>query len=266
MKEKTYINIIPMKKKFLYTLLILITTFLYIFSLSQLKMNVQGGTSSLLKAFDFLMRMLHFDFSEWQDVLKAAVESFSVAILATIISAVLAFFISFLAASNVSIRFLPAFIKGVSAVVRAIPTLIWALIFVAYLGFGPFAGVLGLCFHSTAYLIKAFSESIEEVKGGCLEAMRATGASWIQAMARGVVPTIQTSLISWTALRFEINVGQSAILGLVGAGGIGQELTINMRSYDFGKAGFVLLIIALMSFGIELLFHKLKLKVDNTKL
>lgn len=260
------INIIPAKQKFIYISIFVIAAGLYIFSLWELKLQSFGGPETILKALGFMKRMVFMDLGEWKEVLYAALQSISVAILATIISAFFAFFTSFFAAANVSVKGLAFVIKGLASLIRVVPTLVWALIFVAYLGLGPFAGVLGLCFHSFAYLVKAFSQSIEEVKEGGIEAMKATGASWVQIMARGVVPTIKTSVISWTALRFEINIAQSTILGLVGAGGIGHELSFNMRVYDFEKSGFVLLVIFFMSFGIEMLFNKLKLNVDNSKL
>ncbi|MBZ4653814.1 MAG: phnE [Peptococcaceae bacterium] len=258
------ISIISEKQRVLYTLLFIGTLVLYFFSLYQLKLEFKGGWENVLKALSFAKRMLlHMDLSDWKDVLTAAMESISIAVLATIISATLAFFVSFAAASNVSLRVVSNLCKAVAAVVRAVPTLIWTLIFVAYLGLGPFPGVLGLFFHSFAYLVKAFSQSIEEVKEGNIEALKATGASWVQTMAKGVYPPITTAVISWTALRFEFNLGMSSILGFVGAGGIGMELSNTMRIFDFEKAGFVVLIIFLMSFSVEMLFHKLKLNVDK---
>lgn len=265
MSQTARIELVPRKQRWLFPLLGFGAALLLGFSLVRLDLAGKFGWTGVQKAAGYALQMLQFDFTGWQDILLAALESISVAITATVVSAIFAFFTSFLAASNVSVRGVPLFFKGLAATIRAVPTLIWALIFVAFLGFGPFAGVLGLCFHSYAYLVKAFSESIEEVDAGCLEALRATGASWSQTMARGVVPTIKTSIISWTALRFEVNIGQSSILGLVGAGGIGHELSLNMRMFEFGRAGFVLFIVFLMSFSVEMLFNKLKINVDKTR-
>jgi phosphonate transport system permease protein len=117
--------------------------------------------------------------------------------------------------------------------------------------------------HSLAYLIKAFAEAIENVKPEVIEALKASGASWWHIAARGVFPSIKTSLVSWTALRFEINIGQSTILGFVGAGGIGYELAKNVRMYNFHRAGLVVLVLFLLNFGVEFLFRKLKLGIDK---
>jgi len=251
------------KNSFLITIVIIVV--LYVISLVKLDLKLNFGFEYLLKAVDIIGRMFHFDFSEWKDVISAALTSLAVAALATIISAVLAFFVSFMAASNVSNSITSKICKGLAAWVRAVPTVIWTLIFVAYLGLGPFPGVLGLSLHSFAYLLKAFSQSIEEVREENIEALRATGATWILVMTKAVLPSIITSLISWIALRFEINVGESSILGFVGAGGIGHEVSSNMRGFQFEKAGFVVLVVFLMSFGIEMIFHRFKLNVDKNQ-
>jgi phosphonate transport system permease protein len=257
------ISLVPARTGLIKKAVLIGVLLLFIASLFQLRLELTGTLENIGKAFTYLARMVRMDFSIWEDVLVAALESLSVAVLATIISAVPAFFLSFFAATNVSVKWLAWCLKALCSLIRAIPTLIWALMFVAFLGFGPFPGVLGLFFHSFAYLVKAYSQSIEEVNPGCIEAIRATGASWLQIMTKGVVPTIKTAAISWTALRFEFNIGQSAILGLVGAGGIGHVLSVNMRFFEFEKGGFIVLVIFIMSFGVEMLFNKLKLNQDK---
>lgn len=263
MNQVKNIRIILPRQKWICGLTVISILFAYLFSLFQLKLQFFGDADTFTRALTFAKRMLTPDFSNWQEVLYAALESLCVSVFATILSVVLAFFTGFFAATNTSAKGAVLLLKGLVSLIRAVPTLIWVLIFVAFLGLGPFAGVLGLLFHSYAYLVKAFSQSIEEVDEGEIEALKATGASWVQTMAGSVVPSIRTSVISWTALRFEINVGQSSILGLVGAGGIGHELSLAMRNYNFEAAGFVMLVIFLMSFAIEMLFNKLKLNVDN---
>lgn len=257
------INIISKKQKYTSSMLLILVMSLYILSIIKLDMNLNFTIEYFKKAIDIIIRMLNFDFGDWKEVLSAAFTSLAVAALATIISSIFAFFISFVAASNVSNSLASGICKGIAAWIRAVPTLIWTLVFVAFLGLGPFPGVLGLSLHSFAYLVKAFSQSIEEVRKENIEALKSTGASWLMVMSKAVIPSIITSLISWIALRFEINVGESSILGFVGAGGIGHEISSNMRGFQFEKAGFVVLIIFLMSFGIEMLFHKLKLNVDK---
>lgn len=259
------IDITSKKQKNFLRITILIVFIIYVISIVNLNLKLNLGLEYFLKAVDIMFRMIHFDLSEWNDVISAALTSLSVAVLATIISAVFAFFMSFIAASNVSNSFVTKVCKGVAAWIRAVPTIIWTLIFVAYLGLGPFPGVLGLSLHSFAYLLKAFSQSIEEVKKENIEALRATGASWVLVMTKAILPSIVTSLISWIALRFEINVAESSILGFVGAGGIGHEVSSNMRGFQFEKAGFVVLVVFLMSFGIEMIFHRFKLNVDKNQ-
>lgn len=238
---------------------------LILISLLKLNLSFRGGFSSIGKIAQLFGQLFSMDFTDAKDVFIGAAVSLSVAFLATVLSALAAFFVAFAAASNVSNNYVASIIKGITGVIRAVPTLIWTLIFVAYLGLGPFPGVLGLSFHSFAYLVKAYSQSMEEVDPGKIEALRGVGANFPQIMKHGVFTPVKTALISWTALRFEINVGQSSILGLVGAGGIGQELSLAMRGFQFGKAGFIILVIFVMSFSIEMLFHRFKMNVDHKK-
>lgn len=266
MNNRQRIPLVSAKRKtfgFIFTSLVIL---LFIFSLYKLNLQNKGGIESYKRALNIIGKLFRMEFSEVKEIFLAAIQSLSVAFLATILSALLAFFVSFTAATNVSNNFLSSFWKTVTGVIRAVPTLIWTLVFVAYIGLGPFPGVLGLGFHSFAYLVKAYSQSIEEVKPGNIEALKALGANWIQTMKSGVFPPVKTAMLSWTALRFEINVGQSSILGLVGAGGIGQELSLAMKGFHFNRAGFIILVIFIMSFSIEMLFHRFKLNVDKNKL
>lgn len=257
MKENSKdIEIVPKKQKHIRIAIILTIIILFVISLINLDLAVNFTVEYFLKALNVIYRMLHFDLSNWKEVLLAAFESISVAALSTILSAIAAFFVSFFAATNISNNIISKIIKGIAAWIRAVPTTIWTLIFVAYLGLGAFPGVLGLSLHSFAYLVKAFSQSIEEVRIESIDAIRATGASWIMVISKAIVPSTITALISWVALRFEINVAQSSILGFVGAGGIGQQVSSTMKGYKFEQAGFVVLVIFLMSFSIEMLFHK----------
>lgn len=262
--NKNRIDIVSKKQKRNTVIVLVVVAILYVVSVINLNLELNFTIDYLKNAGNILFRMLHLDFSEWQDVLSAGFTSLAVAALATIVSAIFAFFISFFAATNVSNGVVASLIKGIAAWIRAVPTLIWTLIFVAFLGLGPFPGVLGLSFHSFAYLLKAFSQSIEEVRPESIEAIRATGASWLMIMSHAVVPGITTAMISWIALRFEINVAESTILGFVGAGGIGHEISSTMRGFQFEKAGFVILVVFIMSFSIEMLFRRLKLNVDKT--
>ncbi|MDF2958769.1 MAG: phnE [Paenibacillus sp.] len=232
----------------------------FVFCLVQLNFDYIKILEGTLKFITSLSLMFPPNADEWNHVLAAALESLQIAIVGTVLAVVIAFFLSFLAAENISPR-TSWLVKGFASFLRAIPTLVWALIFIVAVGMGPFPGILAICTHAVGMLIKVFSQSIEEVDEGMIEAMRATGAGWLQIVFQGVVPSVFTSFLAWSVFRLEIDIAESSILGIVGAGGIGWEIANAMRQYEFDRAGFVALVIFAMVFSVELLSNRLKKKV-----
>ncbi|MGN8646121.1 phosphonate ABC transporter, permease protein PhnE [Gracilibacillus sp. HCP3S3_G5_1] len=242
--------------------IVLCGVLLFAISLYQLDIDYSNLWAGTLEFFTMIGEMFPPDFSEWRYVIPAAIESLQVAILGTIIAVVISLVLAFLAAENLTTnKFLPRAVKGFATLMRVIPTIIWALIFIVAVGLGPLPGVLAIAVHSLGMLIKVFAQSVEEMDDGKIEALKASGANWFQIVAQGVIPTVFTALLSWTILRLEIDIGESTILGLVGAGGIGWELTRAMRTYDFNSALFITILIFVMIFSVEMISNRLKLKV-----
>lgn len=190
------------------------------------KVPLDQATFSALE--DFGMMLLqpwlagHFTL---QDVALGTLESLALAALTTFIGAVIAFVLGLFAAMNLSNKAASNVIKAIMSVFRAVPTILWVLIFTVAIGLGPEAAVTGLLFHSIAYLVKAYSESFEEVDPGVVEALRASGASWWQVVFQAIVPEKITEMLSWTFIRFEINFVNAVAVGAVaGAGGVGYQL------------------------------------------
>jgi phosphonate transport system permease protein len=127
--------------------------------------------------------------------------------------------------------------RTIMNIVRSVEPLIWAVIAVAVVGLGPFAGIVALTLHTIAALGKLYSEAIESIDPGPIEAIQATGATWIQTVFYAVVPQIVPPFISFTIYRWDINVRMSTVIGLVGGGGIGFLLVQWMRLLDFRAAG-----------------------------
>ncbi|WP_339226249.1 ABC transporter permease subunit [Oceanobacillus sp. FSL K6-2867] len=181
-------------------------------------------------------------------------------VLATVIGAIIALLLAFLAAENLSKPWISKAVRVVVAFIRAVPTVLWVLIFAIAAGLGSEAAVLGMLFHSIAYLVKAFSESFEEVDSGILEAMRATGSNWWHVVTHGVLPSTFTYLLSWTFLRFEINFGVAVAMGAAaGAGGIGFELFMASGFYfDLREVGFITYAILVIAIILEIVSTRLK--------
>ncbi|WP_243297097.1 ABC transporter permease subunit [Bacillus litorisediminis] len=180
--------------------------------------------------------------------------------LSTIIGAVIAIFLALFSASNLSNEWVSKIIRIIMAFIRAVPTVLWVLIFAIAAGLGSEAAVLGMLFHSIAYLVKAFSESFEEVDKGILEALRATGANWWHIVTHAVIPSTFTYLLSWTFLRFEINFSVAVAMGAAaGAGGIGFELFMASGFYfDMREVGMITYIILIIAIILEVISTRLK--------
>ena len=169
--------------------------------------------------------------------------------MATFFGVILAIPVSFLAARNLmsaspltlAVYYL---VRTVMNIVRSIETVIWAVIFVVVVGLGPFAGTLALTIHSVAALAKLYSEAIESIDPGPIEAIHATGANWVQTVLYAVVPQIVPPFVSFTIYRWDINVRMSTIIGLVGGGGIGFLLVQWIRLLDYRAAGIAVWFIA----------------------
>lgn len=129
--------------------------------------------------------------------------------------------------------------------------MIIAILFVAMFGFGPLAGMITLAFATIGFMAKLLAEDIEDIERSQAEAVRATGASWFQLLAWGIQPQVLPRFIGLSAYRFDINFRESAVLGLVGAGGIGDTLNNALDRYEFGTAAAVLLIIIAIVLACE---------------
>jgi phosphonate transport system permease protein len=133
--------------------------------------------------------------------------------------------------------------RSIIAISRAFQEIIIAILFVAMFGFGPFAGFLTLGFATVGFMAKLLAEDIEDIQETQAEAVRATGASWWQVINYGIQPQVMPRLIGLSLYRLDINFRESAVIGIVGAGGIGATLNTAMSRYDYDTAGAILIMI-----------------------
>lgn len=187
--------------------------------------------------------------TELKLAIEKIIETIFIGMMATLFGIVLALPVSFLAARNLmSASKITLFIyyltRGVLNVIRSIEPLIWAIIAVIVVGLGPFAGILALTLHSVAALAKLYSEAIESIDPGPIEAIQATGANWIQTVVYAVVPQVVPPFVSFTIYRWDINIRMSTIIGFVGGGGIGFLLAQWIRLLDYSAAGIAVWFIA----------------------
>ncbi|MBN1316899.1 MAG: phosphonate ABC transporter, permease protein PhnE [Anaerolineales bacterium] len=188
--------------------------------------------------------------TELKLTVERMVETIFLGLMATLFGVVLAIPVSFSAARNLmsTSRFTMIIYymsRTVLNIVRSIEPLIWALIATVWVGLGPFAGIIALTLHSVAALGKLYSEAIEGIDPGPIEAIQATGANWIQTIMFAVVPQMVPPFISFTIYRWDINVRMSTIIGAVGGGGIGFLLIQWIRLLDYRAAGIAVWFIAI---------------------
>lgn len=196
----------------------------------------------------------------WGTVVESTLSTLAVTILCTVLSAVVSFPLALAASANLSTPVASNFVKGVIAVVRSVPTILWVLVFTVAIGLGAEAAVLGISFHSVAYLTKSYSESFEEIDEGTIEALRAAGAGFWQIVFQAVCPATLTKLLSWTFVRFEINFTNAVAVGaFAGAGGIGFQLyQAGTRYYNLHEVGVIVYVCIAAAFVLEFLSVRLR--------
>jgi phosphonate transport system permease protein len=194
-----------------------------------------------------------------QTVHQALMDSLAIAFLATALGLILATPIGFLAARNINkIWWLNAIARFILVATRSISTLLWALFFVAMFGPGALAGTCAIAFHSIGFLGKMLSEALEESNQGSIEALVATGAPWYSRILYGYWPQVQPAFVSIALFRWDINVRESAVLGLVGAGGIGMVLNSAIDVFEWDRVALVLLVILVVVMAAEVVATQLR--------
>lgn len=206
--------------------------------------RLQGGLQALL---DIGGRMFPPKYSSLPRLVKPTLETIQISIWGTILAILLSIPLGMLAARNISPHPVLYHISRLLLnTLRAIPDVIFALIFVAAVGLGPFPGVLGIGISSAGMLGKFLGDSIENVDKGPLDALKATGAKKLQIITYAVAPQILPEFVSLSLFRWEMNFRASTIIGIVGAGGIGFELMTSMRLFNYKDMTLILIIILII--------------------
>ncbi|HEY9167154.1 MAG TPA: phosphonate ABC transporter, permease protein PhnE [Candidatus Kryptonia bacterium] len=199
----------------------------------------------------------------FDDALFAMIETVYIALMATMISIPVTLFISFFTARNLmkdnKLTFaVYYFLRIVLNFVRSIEPLIWAIIFSVWVGIGPFAGMIALLVHTIASNAKLYSEAIESIEEGPVEAISATGANKVQVVWHAVVPQIVLPFLSFTIYRWDINVRMATVIGLVGGGGIGTMLMQYQGLARWREVGLIVLMIAFVVWVMDFISAKIR--------
>lgn len=189
-------------------------------------------------------------------VLEKMVETVFIALVATVIAVPIAFVLSFFGAKNLmsgSSKSLAIYsvVRFTTNFMRSVEPVLWAVIFTVWVSFGPFAGVLALLVHSIASLVKLYSEQVENVDSGPIEAIEATGANRVQTVWYAVVPQIVLPFLGFTIYRWDINVRMATIIGLVGGGGVGDLLIQYMNLARYSEMGMIVIVITAVVWALD---------------
>jgi len=208
-----------------------------------------GKTARIWAAF------LRPDWSILGDGIRLLLVTIFMAFMATFFGVVLAVPLSFAAARNLTGGWIgrPVYflVRTTMSIIRSIEPIIWAIIFIVWIKVGAFPGVLALFVHSVADLTKLYSERLESIDPGPVEAIRATGATQLQVILYGIVPQIVNPFLSFTLYRWDINVRMATIIGIVGGGGIGERLYQYTSLWSWSKAGTMMLLIMLTVWAMD---------------
>jgi phosphonate transport system permease protein len=211
---------------------------------------------------DILSRAMPPDIHQFMPNLWAVLETVDLAIFGTVFGVILAFPLAILAASNLTpARPLYLAARTLIGVTRVVPDLVWALLFVTAVGLGPFPGALALAVHSVGMLGRLFSEVIEDIDMGPVEALTLTGAGRLQVFTHAVIPGVLPSLLGLGLYRFDENLRSSLVLGFVGAGGIGFQLLTAMNLFQYQTVSLLLIITFVLVTSAERLSAYLRSKV-----
>lgn len=258
--QREYGLIVRKKRLYSFILLILFFSLMATGFVVAEDRNAGGFLDGLSKLFDFPNAVISEAFAEVDKIpglmlqyLPDLIETVNIAAASTLIGAVLGALISMLVTRGFSkyTWIIPIFRRFLD-IMRAVPEVVIALVLIFVMGGGPVPAMVAIAFHTTGALGKMFSEVNENASLKPVEGLESVGANWLQRMGLGVMPQVAPNYLSYALLRFEINIRASAILGFVGAGGIGYELknaiTWGMGRFDQAAAIFILIFITIVFF------------------
>ncbi|KXB98338.1 MAG: hypothetical protein AA908_02790 [Chlorobi bacterium NICIL-2] len=207
--------------------------------------------------------LLQPEFAILPQALSAIVETVYLAFMATVLALPASFVLAFLSArnlmrGNVWTRATYTFLRALTNFTRSIEPLVWAVIFTVWVKVGPFPGMLALMVHTISSLAKQYSEQIEDIDPGPMEAIASTGARPLQIVWFGVVPQVFIPFLSFTIYRWDINVRMATVIGLVGGGGIGTMLNQYQMLAQWREVGLIVLVIALVVWAMDYISARIR--------
>lgn len=232
-----------------------------VWSLTTLQIDYDRVGQGFERAGRLLSRMFPPDFSRWELLWGGVAESVEMALAASFFGMALAVPLGLCAARNIAPRPVYLLARGVVVLSRTFHEVIIAIIFVKIFGFGPLAGVLTLIVASFSFIAKMLAEDIENMNAGPIEAVRATGASFPKLLIYAITPQILPRYLGVSIYRLDANIRHSTVVGIVGAGGIGQVLQASFNRYDYDFSLAILIAIVGLVFLGEFLSNWIRTRL-----
>jgi len=198
------------------------------------------------------------NFRDWEYYVEEMILTVQIALWGTVLSVIFGIPFALLSSNNLAPIWIVQPVRRLMDACRAINELVFAVLFVVAVGLGPFAGVMALFIHNLGIISKLFSEAVEAVDPRPVEGIRATGASRLQEIIYGVVPQVMPLWISFSLYRFETNVRSATVLGIVGAGGIGQILFESIRGFLYAETAAIIIVVVVTVSLIDILSQQLR--------
>tara|TARA_Y100001970_G_scaffold293386_1_gene439854 strand:- start:969 stop:1775 length:807 start_codon:yes stop_codon:yes gene_type:complete len=238
-------------KKLRYCIYSIVILYLFI-SVNTLEVNWIRVWEGLPRGQKFLSGFAPPDFiSRWDEILDGVLESLWMTVASTVVGILISIPVALGAAKNIAPPLIYYFCRGIIAVSRSFHEILLAIFFVKFFGFGPFAGFVTLSFATIGFFAKLLTEDIEDTNISQSEAIQSTGANWWQWINYGIQPQVMPRMIGLGLYRFDINFRESAIVGVVGGGGIGATLNTAFDRYEFDSAAAILIVIIAIVFIVE---------------
>lgn len=242
----------------------LILMILFVWSMSAIPLD-QLTSNGFTIAKNILLGLVQPDiellFNFTNGVPFLLIETIAIAFLGTVVGAILAIPLAFLSASNIVPKPVAFIIRLLLVFIRTIPAIVYGLMFIRVTGPGPFAGVLTMSIISIGMLSKLYLDVIEDLDTSILESMESIGCTSTEKIRFGIIPQLSALFLSIMIYRFDMNLRDAAVLGLVGAGGIGAPLIFAMNSYRWQEVGSILIGLVVLILIVEYISNKIRTKL-----
>lgn len=244
-----------------------LTTFLSVIALFTMSSFVSNydvikGFKSIPQAVRWMAENLIPNESSWEKlpkILEKLIETALLSVAVTVCASVCAFFFSLLGTKTTKVNsWIARIVRIIAAFFRNVPSVVWAILLLFSFGQNILTGFLALFFTTFGMLTRAFIESIEESSSNCVEALHSTGATSLQTVFHGIIPSSMPELVSWILYMIEFNIRDSTLIGLLTATGIGAMFDIYYKQMDYGAASLVVIFIVILVIAIELISNKIR--------